>query len=147
MPFYIEIIFFFISCKISSSLLITDNAPPCHPHSYVSSLPLINYLSSYLFISVQLDCANVENGKLEVTVKTYNYVNGDTFKGIKYIHNDFDATDAFNDACQVDSDTELISVTESTSAPEITCLGKAVSYQRKVTILKDNRRFIAPELF
>ena len=84
-------------------------------------------------ISVQLDCANVGDGKLEVAITLYDYSNGDPFKGIKYINNDFDATDAFDDACQVNSGTNQIGVSSNLAA-SITCQEKAVSYWGKVTL-------------
>ena len=90
-----------------------------------------------MFISVMLNCWGLLNGydDLDLKITPYTYANGQSFKGIIHVHNNFDDNNAFDDSCEM-SPGEHTGVTYSSSYEGV-CVGKAVSIPEKVRLYLD----------
>ena len=85
-----------------------------------------------MYISVNIDCANVANGDpfMSVNINPYNYADGQLFKGTIHVRNNFDDSNAFDDSCLVEPGLRTVTHSSSSTGGG-DCSNEAVSILKK----------------
>ena len=121
-------------CTICISLLHNVSKDQKPQITSLLAIPIVTSLNhplliaTYLSISVQLNCASVNEGHFNIKITPYRYDNDDDFKGIIHVHNNFEDANAFSDACEMTPGADDYSVAHPDSSLVVpSCADMAVS--------------------